>query len=129
MVIASKPTEIRPVKDEILERAGAHQYSQRELFGVRLALEEALSNAIHHGNGDDPSKQVTVEYEVTDQQLTIRVADEGGGFYPSQLPDPCCEQNLSRPNGRGVMLMKSYMDEVSFNEQGNQVTLVKFREG
>lgn len=129
MVIASKTTEIGAVKDAILSRARTCQFSERELFGVRLALEEALSNAIHHGNGDDPSKQVVVDYQVDEQTLRISVTDEGGGFQPKDLPDPCCEENLTRPNGRGVMLMKCYMDEVRFNQQGNRVTLVKYRQG
>jgi len=129
MVIPSKTTEAQTVKDAILEAARARRYPQSVLFGVRLALEEALSNAIHHGNGDDPGKTVTVDYEVSDEALRVTVCDEGGGFAPEQLPDPCCDENLARPGGRGVMLMKAYMDEVNFNDAGNRVTLVKYRQG
>jgi serine/threonine-protein kinase RsbW len=125
MVIASRTSEVGTVSEAILRRAEACDYSKKDLFAIRLALEEALSNAIHHGNGDDPAKQVTVEYEVTRQQARITVRDQGRGFRPEQLPDPCCDEKLTDPNGRGVLLMKAYMDEVTFNRQGNGVTLVK----
>jgi serine/threonine-protein kinase RsbW len=128
MVIASKTSEVAAVKQQILDQAQARGYAKRDLFSIRLALEEALSNAIHHGNGDDPTKHITIEYAVEAQQTRITISDEGGGFTPEQLPDPCCEQNLAHPNGRGVMLMKAYMDEVHFHQPGNRVTLVKRRE-
>jgi serine/threonine-protein kinase RsbW len=127
MVITSKTSEIATVEKAILDEAGSYDYPQRDLFGIRLALEEALANAIHHGNQDDPTKQVRVQYQVTDQQITIQVSDEGGGFSPGSIPDPREEENLARPHGRGVLLMQAYMNEVSFNASGNTVTLIKRR--
>ena len=128
VVIPSRLPEAPPVIEAILEQVRQHQYPEQAVFGVRLALDEALSNAINHGNGGDPAKQVTVEYSVTDQQLHITICDEGGGFEPEGLPDPTLDENLTRPCGRGVMLMRAYMSDVQFNKAGNCVTLVKRRD-
>ncbi len=133
---ASEDTVVIPsdrAAAERVERAIAQQlkdagYSEQALFAVRLAVDEALANAIHHGNRDDPAKHVTIEYQVTPEVFRITITDEGGGFRPEGLPDPTARENLERPNGRGVMLMRAYMTEVSFNEAGNAVTLVKRRD-
>ena len=109
----------------ILARVRACGYNDAEHFAVRLALDEAISNAIRHGNKNQPDRQLTIEYEVDDRCVCVSVADEGEGFEPRQIPDPTLDRHLERPHGRGVMLMKAYMDEVRFNEQGNCVTLVK----
>jgi serine/threonine-protein kinase RsbW len=127
MIIASDTSEMARVQQAVLDAAQAHGFAEREVFGIRLALEEGLPNAIHHGNQDDPDKQVAVEYRIHDGELTVHIRDEGGGFRPDNLPDPRDEENLTRPHGRGVLLMQAYMNEVSFNEAGNVVTLVKRR--
>ena len=92
-------------------------------FAIRLALDEALANAIHHGNGDDSSKTVTIEYRVTPDRVEVSVCDEGTGFDPGQVPDPTLPENLVKPRGRGIMLMKAYVGSVRFNKRGNCVTL------
>jgi len=93
-------------------------------FAVRLALDEALANAIHHGNGDDSSKTVTVDYHVTPDRVQITVCDEGAGFNPGRVPDPTLPENLVKPSGRGIMLMKAYIESVRFSKRGNCVTLM-----
>ena len=128
LVIPSRLPEAPPVIEAILEQARQHHYPEQAVFGIRLALDEAISNAINHGNGGDSKKQVTVEYTVTDQQLHITICDEGCGFQPERLPDPTLDENLTRPCGRGVMLMRAYMSDVHFNKAGNCVTLVKRRD-
>jgi serine/threonine-protein kinase RsbW len=127
LVIPSKLTELPGLQQAIIEPAIAHGYSQEEVFAIRLALDEAVTNAIHHGNGDDPSKQVTIEYQIDDKAVRIEVTDEGCGFCPDQLPDPTLEQNLITPHGRGVMLIEAYMTEVHFNRQGNSISMTKRR--
>ncbi|MFW6038880.1 MAG: ATP-binding protein [bacterium] len=128
MVIASRLSEVPAVQQAILDEVKCHGYGQDTLFAVRLALEEALSNAIRHGNGEDPTKKVTIEYAVTDQRIEVSIADEGHGFQPDTLPDPTDDENLARPHGRGVMLMQAYMNEISYNDRGNRVTMVRTRE-
>jgi len=108
-----------------LEKAS---YTERDLWGIKLALEEALVNAIRHGNGSDPAKQVVITYAIDAKRLEISVQDEGSGFNPHAVPDPTLDENLEKPHGRGVMLMNNYMTDVRYNEQGNCVTLVKERE-
>ena len=100
-------------------------YAERELFGIRLALEEAIVNALKHGNRNDPGKAVRVRYQMSPMQFLIEVKDEGRGFDPEGLPDPLSPENLERPGGRGVFLMRHYMSWVQYNENGNIVTLCK----
>jgi len=124
--------------------------SDSELPRVGVAMEEALLNACLHGNleldsrlreGDgnefdrlarersaaEPwtKRRVTVDASISPQQLKVQITDEGTGFNPENLPDPTDPENLLKPHGRGVMMMKLFLDEVTWNEQGNSVTLIK----
>jgi serine/threonine-protein kinase RsbW len=116
------------VQERIINAMDANGFSDKDVFGMRLALEEALVNAIKHGNGMDPNKEVHVTCQVDDIQTRITIRDEGTGFNPSDVPDPTDEDNLEKPGGRGIMLMKAFMTEVSYSEDGNEVLLVKERE-
>ncbi len=109
----------------VIEQMEPLGYSQTAQFAVRLALDEAMANAIRHGNNNDPTKHVTIEYHITEEQLQISICDEGDGFKPEQVPDPTLDENLERPCGRGVMLMNAYMTKVTFNDKGNCVTMIK----
>lgn len=125
MVIPSKLTELPAVQQAIIDDAQRHGFGKDEVFAIRLALDEAISNAIHHGNQGDPAKTVTIEYAVDDQTVTIDVTDQGPGFQRDTLPDPTLEENLTTPHGRGVMLIEAYMTEVRYNQSGNHITMVK----
>jgi serine/threonine-protein kinase RsbW len=97
-------------------------------FAVGMALREALNNAILHGNRRDESKQVSIVFVAHDDRLEVSVRDQGAGFDPRGLPDPLAEQNLLKPSGRGIFLMRSYMDEVDLSrarEPGATVRMVK----
>jgi serine/threonine-protein kinase RsbW len=119
--------EMNPVIQDILERMALAGFTDKEQFAVRLSLEEAIVNAVKHGNDNDPRKQVTVTSEVTPRECSLRIEDEGPGFNPERIPDPLAPENLEQPGGRGVFLMRHYMTRVSFNERGNVVMLVKVR--
>jgi serine/threonine-protein kinase RsbW len=127
VVIPSDAAEARRVQEIIEEALRAHQYSPQEIFSIKLALEEALVNAIKHGNQMDRSKTVQVAYRVTPERFDVLVADQGTGFDPADVPDPTAAENLERPSGRGVMLMKHYMNEVGYNKSGNSVCMTKYR--
>lgn len=127
LTIRSTVAEAQKVQQAISEQVAAHGYSCDTNFAIRLSLDEALINAIRHGNGDDPNRLITISYQITSETACIRVCDEGEGFTPNNIPDPTLDENLEQPNGRGVMLMKAYMTEVHFNKRGNCVTLVKRR--
>ncbi|MEM9883166.1 MAG: ATP-binding protein [Planctomycetota bacterium] len=124
----SRLSEVPPAQHAIVEAARAAGFDDKSLFAIRLALDEALTNAVRHGNGSDPTKHVTVTYAADAERITITVEDQGPGFAPADLPDPTAEENLDRPHGRGVMLMRAYMTEVTYNDRGNRVTLTKARD-
>ena len=115
------------IVQELLERLKHQDWVPHDIFGVHLALEEALANAINHGNRLDASKSVRVVCKVSPHRVRIEVYDEGQGFCPSDVPDPTDEANLNVPSGRGVMLMRSYMSLVEYNEAGNCVIMEKQR--
>ena len=125
VVIPSDPAEARRVQDEIEGLLRANQASEKEIFGIRLALEEALVNAIKHGNQMDRSKKVTIVSVVHAERIEIHITDEGSGFDPGDVPDPTAVENIERPCGRGLMLMRHYMTEVSFGGRGNSVRMAK----
>ena len=128
LLIPSDTAEARRVQEEIEHLLKLHQFGEREVFGIRLAVEEALVNAIKHGNQLDPDKKVYVSYQITTERFDIRITDEGPGFNPEDVPDPTAIENLERPCGRGLLLMRGFMTEVQYHGKGNVVTMAKVRE-
>jgi serine/threonine-protein kinase RsbW len=100
---------------------------QHDVFGVHLAMEEALVNAIRHGNRLDPGKQVQFACRMTPDLVRIEITDEGDGFDPSSIPDPTDPEHIEAPSGRGLMLMRSFMSRVEYNDVGNRVVMEKER--
>ena len=117
----------RQVTDELLAQLGAHGWPEADVFAVHLAVEEAIVNAIVHGNKLDPSKKVHVTCEVSADRVLVSIADEGPGFDPASIPDCTADERLDAPGGRGVMLMKSFMTRIEYNPAGNAVVLEKVR--
>jgi serine/threonine-protein kinase RsbW len=127
--IPSDPAEARQIQDEIECQLKSKDFSEKEIFSIKLALEEALVNAIKHGNHFDRNKKVRVAYNVHSDRFDILISDEGDGFDPEDVPDPTAVENLERPCGRGLMLMRYYMHEVTFLSNGKTVSMTKFRNG
>jgi len=129
MTIASSYDDAREVqrliRDEV-EKAGFDDDSQ---FAIKLALEEAIINAIKHGNKLDRTKQVHVEWKVTPQVAEITIEDEGPGFNRDSVPDPTKETNLEKLTGRGLLLIEAYMNSVEYTKGGRRVRLVKTNQG
>jgi serine/threonine-protein kinase RsbW len=123
LVIASDPAEARVIQERLEQLLQERQVPDRDVFCIKLALEEALVNAIKHGNQFDRSKKVYVSYRLLDDRFEVAVSDDGPGFDPSDVPDPTAVENLERPCGRGLMLMRHYMSEVAYNSRGNGVTM------
>jgi len=119
-----KATEVQETIMSLVADAG---FPENAIFGIRLAVEEALANAIRHGNGGDINKKVEITYAVDPDRVSVTICDEGHGFEPDEVPDPTLDENLEKPCGRGVMLMRAYMTDVTFNKRGNCVTMVKER--
>ena len=129
VVIPSDPAEARRVQDEIERALKLFLFDDREIFSIKLALEEALVNAIKHGNQMDRNKKVRISYRVTADRFDIHITDEGKGFDPEDVPDPMAVENLERPCGRGLLLMRHYMTEVTFHPPGNRLSMSKVRNG
>lgn len=109
---------------ENMQRIG---WPDSEVFGIHMALEEAIINAIKHGNKRDPDKKVHVQVETTLEKFYLKVTDEGEGFDPNAVPDCTADENLELGSGRGLLLMKHYMDEVTYNDRGNVLEVRKRR--
>jgi serine/threonine-protein kinase RsbW len=114
---------LRPLEEAMT----AADFPQKDVFGVRLALEEALINAIKHGHRYDETKVAHFRYEVTHDRITAEIEDQGPGFDPTAVPDPLDDANLDKASGRGLLLMRAYMTSVHFNVRGNRVMLCKMR--
>jgi len=115
---------VREVVAEVVEACERLAFSgSRATLNLRVAVGEALSNAILYGNHEDPEKLVRVAADLRPGSAEVTVTDEGPGFDPGAVADPTRPENLQRSHGRGLFLLKSLADEVRFNERGNSITL------
>jgi serine/threonine-protein kinase RsbW len=117
--------EMLPLVKTLIGAMKLRGFHEKDIFSVRLAVEEAVVNSIKHGNRNDPSKQVAVRFKVGHEQVLVEVEDQGHGFDPSQVPDPTAPENLERCGGRGILFMRTFMTWIRFSERGNCVTLCK----
>jgi serine/threonine-protein kinase RsbW len=118
----------RDVQHRIMQDVETAGFDADNIFAIRIALEEALVNAIKHGNKMDSSKAVRVEAEVTPGLVKIMIEDEGIGFDRKKVPDPTARENLARPSGRGILLIESYMSEVQWEAGGKRVRMSRRNE-
>ena len=125
MVVRNDLRSAKAPEDRILYELTRCQYDPDTTFAIKLALEEALTNAIKHGNRNDAGKRIVVKFHIDPLRAVIMVRDEGPGFKPERVPDPTAEENLERPNGRGIMLMHAYMTDIRYNDAGNEVWMLK----
>jgi len=125
--IPSSTVEGQAVQERIVGLLEQNAFSPRDVFSVRLALEEALVNAIKHGNQMDPDKTVRIGCKIEQEKVWIEIEDQGEGFNPTDVPDPTTDDNLERPCGRGVMLIKAFMSSVQYNDSGNCIIMEKVR--
>jgi serine/threonine-protein kinase RsbW len=113
--------EVEPLIDEL---SAVTPLDEDKKSGLLLCASEAVTNAMLHGNKMDPDKKVAIYATADDYEIRFTVTDEGDGFNPDDIPDPLAEENLLKPSGRGVFLMKTYCDEVIYDKNGTQLTLV-----
>jgi serine/threonine-protein kinase RsbW len=102
-------------------------FSEDDLHKITMSVREAAVNAVLHGNAYDPSKKIMVAYESSPNTLAITITDEGKGLSEDEVPDPLAEENLLKTSGRGIFLIRSFMDEVRIRDlhPGTEITLVK----
>ena len=128
MIITSTASAITGVCKWVLSNLESNNFTQMDIFAVHLSLEEAFINAVKHGNKMDPTKEVRIDYSVSADKVEVSMTDEGLGFDPSAVPDPRCGENVYKTEGRGLLLMNAYMDEVEYNETGNSVRMVRYKD-
>jgi len=125
-VIPSDLEAARRLQEEI-EAVVRTAFEEHEAFAIKMAVEEALVNAIKHGNQMDPDKSVRVVYSLGPERFDVRITDEGPGFNPDDVPDPTAPENLERPCGRGLLLIRYYMTDVTFQDDGRTIAMHKLR--
>lgn len=126
IIVPTNIREIKKVSNAILNALDGSQATDSFIFDVRLACEEALINAIKHGNKNQKDKKIVVNFDITDKSVVISVEDEGQGYNYQQLPDPRHVSNLLRTGGRGLFLIRKMMDKIEFNEKGTKITMTKY---
>ncbi len=118
----------RDLQRRIIDEVQQAGYNTQNVFAIKLALEEAMINAIKHGNRLDMKKHVHVEYRITPEQVEIIIEDEGSGFRREDVPDPTLEENIAKCSGRGILLMEAYMNTVEYSNEGRRLRMVKKNE-
>ena len=118
-------SEVEALADKMATEAGL---DEDERFRIAMAVREAAVNAVLHGNDYDASKKISVSFENTGTALVIAISDQGKGLDPDSIPDPLAPENLLRGTGRGIFLIRSFMDEVHFRQlnPGTELKMVKY---
>ena len=111
-----------------MAEVGKAGFSSRDEFGIRLSVDEAVTNAIKHGNKLSPDKTVRIDFLRTDAGVRVEIEDQGNGFRPEDVPDCTKDENLESPSGRGLMLMREFMTRIEFSPKGNRVVLEKLHQ-
>jgi serine/threonine-protein kinase RsbW len=129
--LESTLASVNKAEQAAAEVAAKSGFDEDDCGRIAMAVREATVNAVLHGNRYDPSKRVTVSFESTPQALTTAVRDEGTGLDPATLPNPLAPENLLKQSGRGIFLIRAFMDEIHFRtlSPGNEITMIKFVRG
>ena len=126
-VVKSSSSGLSELREWLISQLNSYDYCENDAFAVRLALEEAFYNAVKHGNRMDPNKMVEISFSIAPEKVEVSMTDAGGGFDPNAVPDCRLKENLYKTEGRGLLLIRSYMDTVEFNETGNSVRMVRHK--
>jgi serine/threonine-protein kinase RsbW len=118
--------KIEQIAEQCAERAG---FDEDTIPHIAMAVREAAVNAVLHGNAYDSNKHVKASFETTSDSLIVKIADQGPGLDPDKVPDPLAPENILRGSGRGIFLIRAFMDEVNFRQlhPGTELTLIKHR--
>ena len=123
------PSEIRfiSVLDSLLAQIfKVMQFDSETADSVNIAVIEAATNAIKHGNNSNPQKNVELQFCLAQDKLTVSVKDEGSGFEPNTIQDPLSPEGILNPSGKGMLLIKAFMNEIEYSESGTKIKMVKY---
>lgn len=125
-VVPSDPDLMPDIEAFVLESVKHLNLSEDKLNNLTLSVAEASSNSIVHGNKGDLNKKVYITIEIDEELLTIKLKDEGEGFDPKKIPDPTAPENILKDSGRGIHIMKSFLEDLrfDFSKSGTEITLV-----
>ena len=125
--IPSDFSHMTEVVDKTEEICRKFHFPNEEMQNLVVSVSEALSNAIVHGNKQDPEKNVSIKFSISDAKMSIAIKDEGDGFNLKKIPNPLKTENITKESGRGIFLLKELMDDVlfDFTSNGTEVTITK----
>lgn len=125
-IIENNSHLLKEESKKLINRLKEQGVNEDIIFDIHVGFEEALRNAMIHGNRSNPDKKVMVETDVTANAVIICVEDEGEGFIPEKLPDPTQDENILKESGRGVYLIRHLMDEVRYEKGGRKIIMTKY---
>ncbi len=128
-VLRDPGADVGRIQNVVADALRTHGYDESAIFAIRLALEEAIVNGFRHGNKGDPGKAVHFSCRIDAEAAHFDVQDEGPGFDPDTVPDPTEDENIEIPSGRGIMLIRAYMTDVSYFAPGNRLQMVYRKPG
>lgn len=123
-VISSNPSYLPEVEEFILSIADEIDLDNTKQNNLALSVAEAASNSIIHGNRMDDSKTVTIKVEVYEDKLVVSFKDQGTGFNPSVVPDPTSPENILKDSGRGLHIMRTFLDDLQYNFNGSGTEVI-----
>jgi serine/threonine-protein kinase RsbW len=128
LTVKQESDAVERARGQVAGAMEALGYPRASVFAVRVALEEAMSNAFNHGHRTLPTgTPIFLEYHAEADKVAIAVEDQGPGYTPEAVPDPTLDENLERTSGRGLFLIRAYMSEVRHNAKGNRLEMVYLR--
>lgn len=129
LTLSSSLESVDTVEHTAEDFAARIGFDEDTVPNIAMAVREAAVNAVLHGNAYNPAKQITATFEATSDSMVVRISDQGAGVDPDKLPDPLAPENILRGSGRGIFLIRAFMDEVHFRQlhPGTELTLIKHR--
>lgn len=127
IMIPSNTADGLSAQEKLVALMEKFEYSMRDVFAMRLSLEEGITNAIRHGNKFASDKNVIIRCDISTEKMRVVIVDEGDGFDPEDVPDPTLEEFIERPCGRGLMLMRAYLNVCEYSDGGRCLTMERER--
>lgn len=122
--VPSNPDLLPDIEEYVISKISDLGLSEERLNNLALSVAEAASNSIVHGNMCDESKKVKINIQIDETSITVKFKDEGAGFVPEKVPDPTAPENILKDNGRGIHIMKTFLDSLEYNFDGDGTEVV-----